>query len=1492
MTEEKAEIMRGIQGRIAGILLAILAVAVLSAGACGGDDAKLERIRIVALTPQTATASAALDVTVSLQRAGEPFESNVTVEMLRHGTEVPVLKHRDRVNGTKNITLVMPSDPGTYRIRFSGTDGKGNTFDESGTIKLENTSFVILQTDKPTYQPGHELKMRAIVMNRELKPVAGSVTFSVHDAKGASVHQERVRTGAYGMASSSIPISPEPRTGMWTVTATASGQRDTQEVLVDHYVLPRYRVEVIPSKTAVGSGDPVEGIVRTEYTYGISAKGTLSVVPMYREKGKTNWVEGGFENTRTTGEYEYSFDTAEKWTGEVRVEVRFRENSQDEGTTAEGLHRVSETQGNLEIIPDGNTVRPGLPFRFEIRENEWSERYGEREIRYTLAYTNRQMQDTTVEKDETLIMEQGKAEVRVKVPKDATTLSLMVKDWKDRETRFHLSASHSTTGRYIQLENLDPVKKEPGETVAFRIHSTFDPEAVYWQTISKGRVAATGLTSENEFEIEITGSMSPTVRVVAFVLTEDGELVTAQADMEVTDAFPLRTQVRANPKDPRPGDRVTLSVETDGPSLVSVAGADRATHVLAGSELDMSKLLASLKVSVGRFWDPKSMEKQYRERSNRIVNPGSSQLLANNGMQVISNAEKQAGRTLLGTGGKGQKSWAGRNNTFVVEILTAPWRKALWQGSKGNNLAKESAMIAGVIMIIGTSGTILFIAFRRLKRNAERRAREGTRNNRMAKTFLVVGILALLLAAAAFIMPGIFSRLIVEPAGGQSVSGSYDSYGGGGGTRTVATVESEWAAPESPAKPGEAGPADRIRSEFPETWLWELEYTDSNGRLTLDRTVPDSITSWDIRTIAMSPKHGLGMDETSVRVIQPLFLKANIPPKTIRNETIPLRVTAYNYTREGQNIRVILSAPPEMGLQGVNEQTMFIEGEGNALATFHITPRGTGEFPVMIEARGETHSDAMAVTTVVRAEGVPAERTLNLIIEPGGRETVGRIHPENAVPDTLVTWIEVTGGNMSKPLENLGKMLKIPFGCGEQNMTVVGPNAQILRYLSQRNPEEHQGQVDRATRLMQEGYQRQLIYQRNDGSFSAFGNQDSQGSLWLTAYTLKTFVQSQEFIHIDPKVMQQTVQWITGKQRSDGSFELNARTVHNMELVNGNTGITAYVALALIEAGGGSAAQKAVRYLEENVSEDMNAHTRAVVSLVLAKARSPVAGRSLDILATLEESGSSSTPVWSTAGNSVEPTAYAALAAYQGGRFAESFRAVDTLIQMQSSLGGYQDTHSTALAIEAIATAQAKAEAPDYLVEVTLEGQGWSKRISIDRTNLQEVQRVDLPGDTGAMTASVNGTTRAYVSVINQYNMLPKRDIAAEPMRLDISLDRTELRVGDRTTIQARVEYKESSPANPGMITVEIENPTGTNPVPESLQTLVNGNNRVMRADNENGRTVIYIDWMGPGEVFVLEYQAVAALPVEGRPASAQVYAYYRPGIRTSATLPQVRVTN
>lgn len=47
----------------------------------------------------------------------------------------------------------------------------------------------------------------------------------------------------------------------------------------------------------------------------------------------------------------------------------------------------------------------------------------------------------------------------------------------------------------------------------------------------------------------------------------------------------------------------------------------------------------------------------------------------------------------------------------------------------------------------------------------------------------------------------------------------------------------------------------------------------------------------------------------------------------------------------------------------------------------------------------------------------------------------------------------------------------------------------------------------KALSFMETGYQKEMTYKRDDGSFSAFGNSDAAGSTWLTAFVARSFRQ-------------------------------------------------------------------------------------------------------------------------------------------------------------------------------------------------------------------------------------------------------------------------------------------------------------------------------------------------------------------------------------------------
>lgn len=68
------------------------------------------------------------------------------------------------------------------------------------------------------------------------------------------------------------------------------------------------------------------------------------------------------------------------------------------------------------------------------------------------------------------------------------------------------------------------------------------------------------------------------------------------------------------------------------------------------------------------------------------------------------------------------------------------------------------------------------------------------------------------------------------------------------------------------------------------------------------------------------------------------------------------------------------------------------------------------------------------------------------------------------------------------------------------------------------------------------GYQRILAYAHKDGSFSAFGSYDPSGSMFLTAFVVRTLVQARPYIYVDENVINKAIRWIYDHQLENGCF--------------------------------------------------------------------------------------------------------------------------------------------------------------------------------------------------------------------------------------------------------------------------------------------------------------------------------------------------------------------
>lgn len=103
--------------------------------------------------------------------------------------------------------------------------------------------------------------------------------------------------------------------------------------------------------------------------------------------------------------------------------------------------------------------------------------------------------------------------------------------------------------------------------------------------------------------------------------------------------------------------------------------------------------------------------------------------------------------------------------------------------------------------------------------------------------------------------------------------------------------------------------------------------------------------------------------------------------------------------------------------------------------------------------------------------------------------------PKNLVEGSERIEVSAVGDLLGPTMVNLDNLIHLPTGCGEQNQIHLMPNLIILSYL------KYTGQStptieNEAVGFLERGYQQQLSYKRDDGTFSAFGDRDEGSSVW------------------------------------------------------------------------------------------------------------------------------------------------------------------------------------------------------------------------------------------------------------------------------------------------------------------------------------------------------------------------------------------------------------
>uniref|UniRef100_A0A8B9TBW4 Alpha-2-macroglobulin-like protein 1 n=1 Tax=Anas platyrhynchos TaxID=8839 RepID=A0A8B9TBW4_ANAPL len=575
------------------------------------------------------------------------------------------------------------------------------------------------------------------------------------------------------------------------------------------------------------------------------------------------------------------------------------------------------------------------------------------------------------------------------------------------------------------------------------------------------------------------------------------------------------------------------------------------------------------------------------------------------------------------------------------------------------------------------------------------------------------------------------------------------------------------------------------RSYFPETWLWDLVPVGEEGSAEVPVTVPDAITEWTAGMFCTAPM-GLGLSRTvTLTAFKPFFVELALPYAVTRGEAFTLAATVFNYLRQCLRVRVTLAESAELEVSETvggmysgcvcadEARTFRWDVKATSLGEVNITVSTEaikseelcGNEEPVVPAQGRV--DTVIKPLLVQPGGILVEKAHSSLLCQEAAEEVSLKLPENILEGSQRAHVTVMGDIMGNALQNVDRLLAMPYGCGEQNMVRFAPNIYIQQYL------EKSGQLTpdiraKAQSFLQSGYQRELLYKHADGSYSAFGERDDSGNTWLTAFVLKSFGQARAYVAIEEQHITDALHWLQRQQLKTGCFRSVGKLFNNALQggVSDELSLSAYVTAALLELGVSPTeptVSLALQCLEASSTDDL--YTQALLAYVCG-----LAGRQEQHQARLQslvQRGVKGLLFWQRKGKAlpteslwaaaapaeVEMTAYVLLAhltqpQVSSADLSRASQIVRWLSRQQNPYGGFASTQDTVVALQALAKYATLTYGSNGNSVVTVTAPtGSTQDFVLDTSNRLVLQRAALHELPGLYTVQARGQGCALVQV-------------------------------------------------------------------------------------------------------------------------------------------------
>src|SRR5215831_3626056 len=517
---------------------------------------RLPVIRIFAQRSYAGGSSAAIRIITADSRNGEPLPgSRVKIELAEGSSSTTLFSGSTDGMGTVRAALKMPAGFGPRQLLVTADTVLGSVAAKE-SVQLERQDRILLSSDKPIYQPGQTMHLRALALNSQSRAAESNqpITLEVEDGKGNKVFKKRGTTDRFGIASADFELADEVNFGPYHIRAIigddASKAVQEKTVTVDRYVLPKFKIEVELGKDGgkdqsayYRPGDPVEGKIIAHYMFGkpltnaqVSLKLTtfdVQSVEIGQVSGKTD-VDGRFSFSSRLPNFMAGRST-EQGSAPVAIGVEVKDSAGHTETKSRNI-LVSNTPIIIMAVPESGSLVPGLENRVYILTS-----YPDgapAETRLTVNHADVLKTDAS-----------GVAILPVAAGSTPVVLDVNAADARGRAAHASLTLQRQVGQQGLMLRANRSTFKI-GDTLKLEAISTKPRGAVYIDLVKNGQTLMTSAIETSgghgELSVNITPEMFGTIEARAYQITADADPISDRKLIYVDPADDLKVEISAD----------------------------------------------------------------------------------------------------------------------------------------------------------------------------------------------------------------------------------------------------------------------------------------------------------------------------------------------------------------------------------------------------------------------------------------------------------------------------------------------------------------------------------------------------------------------------------------------------------------------------------------------------------------------------------------------------------------------------------------------------------------------------------------------------------------------------------------------------------------------------------------------------------------------------------------------------------------------------------